>query len=194
MTILMALALVAAQAQPQEPVHVPDSEAVRTMHEFAACVARERTGEARAVLAMDYRTDARQRRLRELARSNNRCFDRNVMSMSELLFAGALAEQLYLRDNRTADAAVLVSEARLEERSRSESLGNCVVRHSPVQARTVLDTPVTSPEEGTALDALRPAIAACLQGADEVRLNRPGLRALVAISLYQAARTRTAAR
>ena len=192
MTILTALALAAAQAQA--PVHVPEAEAVRTMHEFAACVARERTGEARTVLAMDYRTDARQRRLRELARSNNRCLDRNVMSMSELLFAGALAEQLYLTDNRGADAAALVSAARLEARSRSEALGNCVIRQAPAEARAVLDTPATSESEGTALEALRPAIQACLQGADEARMNRPGLRSLIALSLYHAARVTTAAR
>lgn len=111
-----------------------------------------------------------------------------------MLFAGSLAEQLYLRDHRAADPAVLVATARLEDRSRSEALANCVVRRSPVAARAVLDTPVTSAEEGAALDALRPTIATCLQGADQAEFNRPGLRSLIAITLFHAARLNTAER
>ena len=192
--MLMALVLMAAQADPPEPVNVPEAEAVRTMHAFAGCVVREKTGEARAALAMDFRARARHRRLQDLARSTRNCFRRNWMGMSDLLFAGSLAEQLYLRDYRSADPAALVAAASFEERSRSERLANCVVRHSPSAARAVLDTPVTSDQEGIALDRLRPAIGACLQGAEEVRLNRPGLRSLVALSLFHAARTRTAER
>ena len=194
MTILMALALAAAQAAPATPVNIPNAEAVRTMHEFAGCVVREKAGEVRAALAMDFRAPARNRRFRELAGSTRRCFRGDWMGMSNLLFAGSLAEQLYLRDHRSADPAALVSAARLEERSRSEAIANCVVRTSPAAARAVLDTPVTSAEEGAALDALRPTIATCLQGADEAQFNRPGLRALIALSLYHAARLHTAQR
>ena len=194
MTLLIALALGAAQAGSAEPVNIPNAEAVRAMHEFAGCVAREQTGEARAVLAMDFRTRARTARMQRLARSTPTCARHDWIGMSGLLFAGSLAEQLYLRDNRAVDPAALVSSARLEERNRSETLGNCVVRHSPAQARAVLDTPVTSEAEGRALDALRPAIQACLQGADEARMNRPGLRSLVALSLYHAGRLHTVQR
>jgi hypothetical protein len=192
--MLMALALAAVQTQPADPMNNSTPEAVRAMHDFAGCIVREHTGEARAVLAMDFRTRARTRRMQELARSTPRCVRHNWIGMNGLLFAGSLAEQLYLRDHRSADPVTLVSAASLEERSRSETLGNCVVRHSPAAARAVLDTPATSEAEGTALDALRPAIAACLQGADEARLNRPGLRALVALSLYHAGRLHTAVR
>jgi hypothetical protein len=191
MTLLMAAALLAAQAD--EPIYVPDGEAVRTMHEFAACVVRERAGEARATLAMDFRTRAYERRLQALARSTNHCFHRDWMSMSNLTFGGSLAEQLFLRDHGSADPASLIPAVLPEPRNRGEALANCVVRHSPAAARAVLDTPVATPQEAAALETLRPAIADCLQGADEARFNRPGLRSLVALSLFHAARVRSAA-
>jgi hypothetical protein len=193
MTMLMALALMAVQAEQPEPVSIPSAEAVQQMHRAAQCIVRERTGEVRAILAMDYRTDAYRRRLMNLGGSGNPCFERWI-AMNGVLLAGSLAEELYLRDHRAADPAALVASARLEERSRTEAMANCVVRRSPAPARAVLDTEAASAAEGTALDALRPAIAACLQGADEARMNRPGLRALIALSLYHAGRLQTAER
>jgi hypothetical protein len=193
MTMLMALALIAAQADRAEPINIPSDEAVQQLHRTAQCLVRERTGEVRAVLAMDFRTRAYHRRLQNLGGSRNPCFER-FLATNGVLLAGSLAEQLYLQDHRAADPAVLVSAARLDERSRTEALANCVVRQSPAAARAVLDTPPASAEEGAALDALRPAIANCLQGADEARMNRPGLRALVALTLYRAGRLHTAAR
>ncbi len=190
MTILMALALVAAQAD-REPINIPEAEAVRTMHQFAGCLVRERTGEVRAALSMDFRTRAYRRRLQRLARSTDTCLRRGWLGMSGLTFAGSLAEQLFLRDHRAANAASLIPAASPEARNRSEALANCVVRHSPVAARAVLETAVTTPQEAAALDALRPAVAACLQGADEAQFNHPGLRSLVALSLFHAARIRS---
>ena len=184
MAFLMAMAFAAAQAQAAEPINLPEADAVRTMHAFAACVVREQAGEVRAVLAMDFRARARGRRLQALARSNRRCFRHNWMGMSDLLFAGSLAEQLYLRDRREADVSALASSEGPAPRSRSEALSYCVVRSAPGDSRAVLDTPAASLEEAAALDALRPSIGACLEGAQEARLNRPGLRALVALALY----------
>ncbi|MGZ8313040.1 MAG: hypothetical protein ACXWUR_13360 [Allosphingosinicella sp.] len=189
MTLMMALALLGAQAERAEPLAVPDAEAVQTMHRVAACVVRERTGEVRAVLAMDFRTDAYRRRLLGLADSAEGCF-RRWMAIEGLNFAGSLAEQLFLRDHATADPAGLVSTGLPDSRSRSEALSYCVVGRSPVEARTVLGTEVTSEAEATALDALRPAIAACLEGEEEAHLNRPGLRSLVALAFYRLARSR----
>jgi hypothetical protein len=185
---LTMLALAAAQATA-EPINVPEAEAVQTMHAFAACVVREQAGEARAVLAMDFRARARNRRLQALARSNRRCFRGNWMGISDLLLAGSLAEHLYLRDRREANPSAPESAAP-QPRSRSEALSFCVVRRAQAEARAVLDTPVTSAQEAAALDALRPAIAACLDGADEARLNRPGLRSLVALALYHLSASR----
>ena len=192
MTMLIALALLAVQAERAEPLNIPEAEAVRTMHEFAGCVVRERGGEARAVLDMDFRTAAYRRRLRNLATANNRCLGRPVMSMSNLAFAGGLAEQLFLRSHAAIDAAALAAVP-LEARDRTEMLTHCVVRRSPTEARAVLHAAPTSPEEAAALGALRPAIAACLDGADEAQFNRTGLRSLVALALYRLAEGRASA-
>ena len=189
MAFFVAMAMLAAQVERPEPINIPEAEAVQTMHAFAACVVGEQAGEARAVLAMDFRSRARNRRLQALARSTRHCFRGNWMGMSDLLFAGSLAEQLYLRDRGEADPSALASSAP-QPRSRSEALSFCVVRRAPAEARAVLDTPVTSADEAAALDSLRPAIAACLDGADEARLNRPGLRSLVALAFYHLSATR----
>ena len=71
MSMLIALALLAAQAEPARPLNINEAEAVRAMHEFTACVVRERTGEARAVLAMDFRTAAYRRRILNPARATD---------------------------------------------------------------------------------------------------------------------------
>lgn len=183
MTFLFAMALIAAQAEPAAPINIPDAAAVRALHESAACVVRERTGEARAVLAMDFRTRAYRERLRNLALSNHRCFD-GFLASSGLTFAGSLAEQLYERDHPSTEAAAIVEGRAPQPRSVSEALSYCVVRRAPAESRAVLGTTVTSAEEAAALDALRPALADCLLGRDEVQLNRPGLRSLVALALY----------
>ena len=192
MSFLIALALVGAQAAQPAPMNIPQAEAVQVMHQFASCTVRERTGEARAVLAMDFRTAAYRRRLRELAVSNNRCVRRDLLVMDDLTFAGSLAEQLFLRSHLATDPSEFLSSPPPPERSRTEALAYCVVRQSPVEARAVLDTAVAGAEEAAALNALRPAIAACLQGADEARFNRPGLRSLIALALYHLARRRDA--
>jgi hypothetical protein len=188
MAFLLAMTLFAAQTGPSEPIYSPQPEAVRTLHEFSGCIVRQRTSEARAVLAMDFRTPAYRRRLQELARSSDGCFEGNVMSMGNLPFAGSLAEQLFLRSHAaTAPSALLAGEFP-QSRSRSEALSYCVVQRAPAEARAVLDTAVTSPEEAAALNALRPAIAACLEGQEQAQLNRLGLRSLIAIALYHLGR------
>ena len=187
---MIALALLAAQAEPAGPVAIPDPEAIRTMHDFASCVARERTGEARAALATDFRAPTYSRRLQALARSTNHCFRRRWMRMSELAFAGSLAEHLFLRAHGSTDPSAVVASGEPLSRNRTEALANCVVRNSPVAARAVLDTPVTSAEEARALDALRPAIGSCLQPPEQVELNPIGLRSLVALAFYHLASAR----
>ena len=195
MTMLIALALVAAQTERAEPLYVPEAEAVQTMHAFAGCIVRERTAEARVLLVRDYRTAAYNRRLRNLARSTDDCFHRGWMGMSGVAFGGALAEKLFLRFHATADPAALATIP-YESRDRTDEMSHCVVRRSPAAARAVLDTAPTSPQEASALQALRPAIAECLQDADEAQFNRLGLRSLVALALFRRAEltTRTAER
>jgi hypothetical protein len=190
MTFLMALALFGAQAEPAEPVNIPEPQAVRTMHEFTSCIVEARTGEVRSVLNMDFRTRTYRRRLIELGRSSPTCAPRWI-GIGGLLFAGSLAEHLFLRTNRALDPADIAASPPRTPRNRMEGLADCVVRHSPVQARAVLDSAPTTAEEASALEALRPAVAACLQGADEARMNRPALRSLVALSLYHLARRRS---
>ena len=112
--------------------------------------------------------------------------------MSGLAFAGGLAEQLIMRSHATTDPAALAT-ASFEPRDRNEGMTHCVVRHSPAAVRAVLDTGPASAEEAAALQALRPAIAGCLQGADEARFNRLGLRSLVALALYRLAESRSSA-
>lgn len=186
-----------AMAQPsadREAFHVPDAEAVRTMHGVSGCVVRERAGEARRVLAMNFRSDRYRAVLQRLMNASRVCMPRYI-GASDLLFAGGMAEHLFLRDHRDEDPTRLLAArpTDFQPRSATEQMGLCVVRQAPVGARAVLAAAPTSREEAVAMNALRPVMADCLASAREARLNRPGLRSLIALAFYHLARARTAA-
>jgi hypothetical protein len=196
---LLILGSVSAMAQSrasETQLNVPDAEAVRAMHEFATCVVREQEGEARRLLAMDFRTNAYRAALRQLATQHNRCVpSRGVIRFSGLLLAGTMAEHLFHRDHGNVDPAGLLAQrpADPEARSPSEQMSFCLVRRATGAARAVLAASPTSLEEAAAMHALRPVMSDCLAGAREARMNRPGLRSLIALAFHNLVGPRTAA-
>jgi hypothetical protein len=59
--------------------------------------------------------------------------------------------------------------------------GECIVRHSPSDARLWLITPPDTPEETSRINALRPAFSDCLDGGT-LKFNRIVMRGIVAIN------------
>ena len=189
-TGLLAVAGTAGAAPPTQeasPLRMSEVEDVRVMHEFSRCVVERSTEEARRVLALDFRTGRYRTALELLAGDHPRCVPRgHRLGFSGMLLAGGMAEHLFLSDHGAADAAQLLAQRPADPapRNASESLSYCTVRRSAGAARAVLATPPASPEEAAALDALRPALGACLTEPDEARMNRPGLRSLIALAFY----------
>lgn len=184
--------LFAALALLVAPATAPtgsNKHAVRTLHKYASCLAASQTKDARNLLAMDYRSAEYAEALRKLALRNHCCaVNRSIQIHGSLLFAGVMAERLYLADFRRRDPAQLVAASGGPVgRDAGEALGLCVVRAAPVHARALLDTVPTSAREDAVVARLMPVAAACTRKGDEVRINRSGTRALLALALYRIA-------
>lgn len=95
-----------------------------------------------------------------------------------------------------ARLATLSERRQQEERERHTSrvgfraaaiLGECVARLEPEASRRVAFTQPASAEEGTALMALRQALAACLPTGQTVRVSRETMRGAVLFNYYRLA-------
>ena len=189
MAFLLAMALFAAQAEPAEPIYSPRPEAVQELHRAAGCIVRERTprGPCRA---RDGFPDAGLSPSSPVAVEVDRRLlsSRTGWRWAACRSPAALPSISSCAVMPTRHPSALVAAEFPRPRSRSEALSYCVVQRAPAESRAVLDTAVTSPEEAAALNALRPAIAGCLEGQEQAQLNRLGLRSLIAIALYHLGR------
>jgi hypothetical protein len=180
-----------AQAQRDEPATTGDR---LILLNFARCVAERMPERARALLAADYRTGAYQASMRRLAVGRSHCLPGGSgrLRFSGVLFAGNLAEA-FLAGTRSHGAlaervALNPAAAPLPARDQSEVMALCVVRAAPDDTETLLGTGHGSAEEAAALRALAPRIGSCLASGVEMRLNRPGLRALLALAAWRLVR------
>lgn len=189
MSLLLSL-LVAAATAP-EPVYgtVSDAPSIIAMQRFGACVVGAAPAEAERVLAMDFRTDDYAKALQKLAEDNARCLPSGGQFRSNGgLFAGALAEAL-IRRNRARIPAVADLKAPIGARSPLEAMALCTVLTAPDKARALFASEVTTKMESDASTALAPVLNECLQGVEKAELNRPALRAMLALAAWRLAAT-----
>jgi len=177
----------AAQGRRNSPL------AAQAMHNFAICAANRSPRGAARLLAMDFRTEAYTQALRRFALGHNSCTARRTsLRFSGSLFAGGLAEQLLREPIGARPLALLVAHdpARpaIEARDETEAMGLCTVRQAPAETQALLATEPGSAQEAAAAAALTPAITACLTRGQAMRLNRPGMRALLALAAYRLVR------
>jgi hypothetical protein len=184
----LALAPAAADARHRDPER-NSPESVRALHDYARCVARDHWARPRlrTILAMDYRADAARDALRNFVMGQNHCVaPRHALSAGNLLFAGALAEELLPRDH---DLAGLVAwdPARppIEARDEREVMSLCAVRAAPADVAALLATPPASPEEAAALRAISPLLGRCLRAGAQTRVNGLEVRALLALAAWR---------
>lgn len=186
MSLLLLLAA-AAQPAPQSVRVSPD--AARVIVSWGRCTARSQTRATRALLAMDFRTDAYWSELGKLARKAGQClYPGEVLRFrGSLLFAGALAEGLYERDDLSGAglAARVEAAPAIAARDGTEVIGLCVARRDPIAVRAVLATRPASDDERAAMGALKTTLAGCVPAGLDVRFGRPALRSLVALGLYR---------
>lgn len=168
------------------------AEAIRTMHKFATCVAGRLPERVERVLAMDYRTPEYADAMSKLAQSQRNCVN-GKLSFNRVLMAGGMAEALLERGGTDGMADRLAQrdgDAPIEARDLTEFASLCAVRKAPGAVVALLATAPTSVAEETAMDALTPVIAGCVQDGLRAQFNRQGLRALLALAAYRIARTR----
>lgn len=183
--------LSAAPAPAQVYGQVSEPLAVEAMVNFGQCVARFTPQGARRVLAMDYRTEAYATAMRKLARGHGRCAPRSEIRFNGVLFAGAMAEALLETEGTPASlpSRLAPNPARspIAARSPVETMALCTVLAAPTATAGLFATTPASAEEAAAMQALEPTLAACLANGRKLELNRPGLRAVLALAAWRIA-------
>ena len=162
------------------------------LHDFSRCVVEANPSQATRILKLDYRTDSYRRSLRNLARSPRHCAPLGGrLRMAGVLLAGAFAEAMLPRAlaGRTLAAGVANDPARapIGARDDGEYLGLCAVRSMPEQTAALLATAPASEDEKRAVAAITPGLSPCVRAGGAAKVNRPALRALLALAAYRIA-------
>lgn len=189
-SLLPALLLLAMPPAEPDAGAPSKPEDIRMMHRHSRCVVDSAPNQAARVLSLDYRTDSYRRSLGNLIASPKHCAQfSGRLRMDRVLVAGAFAEALLPRAlaGRSLAAAVAHDPARapIEARDDGEYLGLCAVRSMPEQATALLATAAGSEEEKRAVAAVAPGLSGCVRTGASAKLNRPALRALVALAAYR---------
>lgn len=194
MNWILAIASLLANPSPldrvQDRQNGVSAEAVMVLHRFGQCVVDRREARVREILAMDYRTDAYQNALRDFAIREKACLRGGQLTSAGMLMAGAFSEELLKRDleGRLLRDAIAPENERSAPRDGVEAMAFCVTSTNPDGVQTLLATKPTETLERAAVDALRPALTACVAKNDTARMNIPGLRALFALAAYRLTR------
>jgi hypothetical protein len=164
------------------------------------CVVARDAPSAEAMLATSpYTSDERDKAVR-LLRAADRCMRRSsAMTTSALVLRGAVAETLYESRFQQPPAArtpapgvaPLLRAADIASRddaafiTSSFDLGLCTAPAHPDQVRALLATDPGTDAEVAALQALGPAFTACVARGTQLRVDRGGIRAILAETLYR---------
>lgn len=92
-------------------------------------------------------------------------------------------------DRFAAAAAYDTAKAPIAARNDMELISICVVRAEPARTYAIFDTDPTSPDEAHAMQAIAPALTNCIKAGQQVALNKPGLRASLALAAYRLTRS-----
>jgi hypothetical protein len=189
--VVLSGSLAAAGAFAAPPADKPSKpEDLRMLRDFSRCLAKESPAQARRILRLDYRTDAYRRSIRNLAVAIRPCRPfTGSLRLSGVLLAGGLAEALMpaALGGRTLVSAAAFDPTRppLTARDDGEYLGLCAVRTMPGQVAQLLATAPASEEEKQAVRGLTSGLGTCVREGASATLNRPGLRAVLALAAYR---------
>lgn len=202
----LAFASFAGPARAQAPARQADSESEAStpadrlaLLQFSRCVASRQRSQASALILSDYTTNAYRNALRRLTVPQHGCLPGGSgrLRFGGVLFAGDLAETLLPevspRGSLAAQVALNPVAAPFHAHDQGEVMSVCVVRAAPADTEALLATEQGSPQELTALQAIAPRIGPCLAAGAAMRLNRPGVRAMLALAAYRLARHNAAA-
>lgn len=198
-----------AQYGPQAPQTVPDRPsdpqtadapapaAQSQLQRAAAClVARDADAGAALLATTPFSAGERQEAVRTL-RAAERCLEtRARLATSPILLRGALAEALYearfaqpppARSPAAAPAPSLPAEAAASRQDIAPAfaLADCAAGRNAGLVRSLLAADPDGDAEAAALQALNPVFVECVAPGTSLNTDRPGLRALLAQSLYR---------
>ena len=192
-TLAFVAALALAASGTAKPIYGQPSDdlSVEAVHNFAACLADTTPKGAQQLLAMDYRGEAYKKALRRFAQGHDdgRCMNASVLRSNDVLIAGGIAERLLIESVKSEKFPTLVAydatKAPIQARGPMEATAICVVRAEPVSTFAIFQTEPTSTSEAHAMQTIAPALMNCVQAGQKVTLNKPGLRALLALAAYR---------
>lgn len=188
---IAALLASPALAQDEAPEKL-DPLAIQVVHNFGKCVASRTPSAVDKVLALDFRTPEYREALRRTTTGHGYCLTGGKLRSAGSLLAGALAEGALMRDEGRGLAAKLVwheGDAALNARNELEAMGMCIVRKAPAATVALLQTEPTSEQETVALRGVTPFLGECTAKGQQLRINRPGLRARIALAAYRITHT-----
>lgn len=180
-----------ALAQDEAPQKL-DPLAVQVVHNFGKCVVRRSPAAAEKILALDSRTPEYREALKRTMTGHSYCLTGGKLAAGGVLLAGALAEGALMRDDGRGLAAKLAwreGAARIEARGELEAMGMCIVRKAPEATVALLKTEPTTEQETVALRGVTPFVAECTAKGAQLRINRPGLRAQIALAAWRITHT-----
>ena len=194
--LIPAVSPAQAQRDPSRAMRLGEAPSspqdLRILDRFSRCVAGRQENAAIALLAADPSTSDHRNNMRRLAQSNWGCLGSGTLKFNEVLFAGGLAEALLRRGNANTNIAARTahdpSRAALQARDEAELMSICTVRAAPAQVEALLASEVASPEEAAAVRALMPHVGQCLAAGVNMQLNRPALRAALALATHRLVR------
>lgn len=171
-----------------------DAQARVAIQGFGACVARRSARTAGEILSRDFTTRDYQQGLRVLSRNNEDCFRRRGrMRSHNLLFAGAIAEQLVEQGTEPLNVRLARAASRPEPRpfSSIDGVALCVVRSTPDDVGRMFSTEVASEAERTELQALRRVVTLCNRTGRPLAFSDAGLRAILATAAFRVVQSST---
>lgn len=195
MSVLVALMLAAVAPSDEQVGSAATVEERQALHAYGQCLVQERAGEARSLLAMDYRDKTYGQAMTKLVNSRASCpgvdVPRGAYRAGGLLWAGTFADWLLRRDrgldNLAARTAFRPELPAIEARNAGEYMAFCVVRTNPNGTAAVLRTDPASKEELVALKAIGPTLSACVPANSKSEFTRESLRALIALGAWRLA-------
>lgn len=185
----LAAALCLSAPVMAEPVagRSPEDLAVQAMHFYAACIVNRTPQGAREALALDSASPEYHKKLQRLAEGHkDQCVGGNNMRFNDVLLAGSLAERLLqLYDAPPRFVPMIASSKPIVAHDAMEMMAICVTRTVPDKVWALFATDPTSEAEIAALNTMSPTIVGCIKSGQKIALNKPGLRAALAISAYR---------
>ena len=168
----------------------PDDLSVQALHNFGTCVVQRAPRGARAALDLDYRSNEYDQQMHAVLKGTDYCLTPGgQMRASPVLYAGAMAEALLKDEIKPADLPQRLAYdpawAVIKARSPVEAMALCTALQAPQATARLLETEPTSREESAAVGSIAPVLTECLKKGTQLNVNKPALRALLALAAWR---------